>query len=212
MKKSNGLIGILIIWTVWMGGPIAALGKETPAISCSGIVKAESSARVECGNVSLSVKAAVDSNRSKIGPTKTLSRTESSGQFRGNSDMPNKVRELIEEVSLKLELNPRLLKAVAMAESGGKQEAVSRAGAVGVMQLMPGIARGRGVNPYDVEQNILGGGLYLKRQLERHNGNIPLALAAYNAGPGNVQKYGGIPPFTETEEYISRVLANMGRD
>jgi soluble lytic murein transglycosylase-like protein len=77
------------------------------------------------------------------------------------------------------------------------------------MQLMPGTARELGVNPYDTEQNILGGAMYLKRQMDRF-GSLPLALAAYNAGPGAVEKYGGISPYEETKRYIANVLSMIG--
>ncbi|MDR0906220.1 MAG: lytic transglycosylase domain-containing protein [Oscillospiraceae bacterium] len=104
-----------------------------------------------------------------------------------------------------------LLKAVARSESNFRSDAVSRAGAVGVMQLMPATAAGLGVtDPLDPEQNIMGGAKYLRQQLDAFDGDTRLALAAYNAGPGNVRKYGGVPPFKETQNYVQKVMSLAG--
>lgn len=106
-----------------------------------------------------------------------------------------------------------LLKAVAKAESSFQPDVTSKCGAMGVMQLMPGTAKSLGVtDPYDAEQNIMGGAKYLSSMLDKYDGNTSLALAAYNAGSGAVQKYGGIPPYPETQNYVKRVLGYAGQD
>lgn len=106
-----------------------------------------------------------------------------------------------------------LLKAMGKAESGFNANAVSPAGAQGVMQLMPATAKSLGVeDPFDARSNIMGGAKYIAQKLQQYNGDVDLALAAYNAGSGNVAKYGGVPPFAETRNYIARIKGYMNSD
>ena len=113
---------------------------------------------------------------------------------------------MIKEAAARYQVDPRLVAAVAQTESGGNQEAVSPAGAVGVMQLMPETAAGLGVNPYDKRQNIEGGAKYLRQMMDTFGGDVQKAVAAYNAGPQAVKEYNGIPPYRETQDYVNKVL------
>ena len=117
-----------------------------------------------------------------------------------------KLSNLIESAARKYKVDPKLVAAVAEVESNGRQEAVSQAGAIGVMQLMPDTAASLGVDPYDKQQNVEGGAKYLRQMLDTFGGDLKKAVAAYNAGPGAVKAYGGIPPYKETQNYVNKVL------
>lgn len=119
--------------------------------------------------------------------------------------------DIFNEVSNEYGVNVNLLKAVAKAESDFDTEAVSYCGAQGIMQLMPTTAESLGVeDPFDARQNITGGAKMLAYLLDDYNGNVTLALAAYNAGSGSVSKYGGVPPYKETLGYIDRINDILG--
>jgi soluble lytic murein transglycosylase len=118
----------------------------------------------------------------------------------------------IQLVCQRYSLDRKLVKAVIRAESGYNAQAVSPKGAAGLMQLMPGTSRDLGVlDPFDPYQNIDGGARYLRAMLNRFGNDVILALAAYNAGPESVQKYGGVPPYDETQTYVQRVLDYYSR-
>ena len=120
----------------------------------------------------------------------------------------NEINNLISKYADKNGLDEDFVKAVINQESGFNPNATSHCGAMGLMQLMPATAQGLGVtNAYDAEQNIEGGTKYLKGLMDRFGNDKSLALAAYNAGPNAVKKYGGIPPYAETQNYVKKVLS-----
>ncbi len=126
----------------------------------------------------------------------------------GRADKPSgKVAEAISAAAARYGIDPAVLSAVVQCESGWRPDAVSPRGAMGLMQLMPKTAGLLGVtDPFDVEQNVDAGARYLREQLDRFGGDLSLALAAYNAGPGAVTRFGGIPPYAETEQFVAKVL------
>jgi soluble lytic murein transglycosylase-like protein len=118
--------------------------------------------------------------------------------------------KLIREAAAKFKVDATLIRSVMQTESAFNALAVSRAGALGLMQLMPDLAEELGVeDPFDPRENIMAGARHLRRLLDRHDGDVTLALAAYNAGPAAVAKYGTVPPFRETQDYVERVTDLM---
>jgi hypothetical protein len=165
------------------------------------------------GQISVTSPAA-DGSAAGLPAAKTTGGTAFSGMLQRavNSGSPKSLDTIFDEASQKYHVPKKLLKAVAKAESGFQADAVSSCGAEGVMQLMPSTAAALGVaNPFDAEQNVMGGAQYLSGLLNKY-GDQKLALAAYNAGSGNVAKYGGIPPFAETRNYVQKVLGYAGED
>ena len=123
----------------------------------------------------------------------------------GNADIDSIMTDAAAEYNVPV----NLIHAVAQAESGYNQDARSEAGAIGVMQLMPETAEGLGVDPTDLRGNIYGGAKYLRQLMDTFGGDIQKVIAAYNAGPGAVQKHGGIPPYEETQNYVQKVMGNL---
>ncbi|PID27015.1 MAG: hypothetical protein CR982_07515 [Candidatus Cloacimonadota bacterium] len=124
--------------------------------------------------------------------------------------MTKRYSKFIDSYSEKIGVDSALVKSIVLNESGGDYRAVSNKGAKGLMQLMDSTAKDLKVsNPFDPYQNLKGGINYLKKMLEKYNNDIDLSLAAYNAGPGNVDKYKGIPPFKETENYVKKVKESI---
>jgi soluble lytic murein transglycosylase-like protein len=119
---------------------------------------------------------------------------------------------MLHQAALAQGLTPELVRSVAKAESGLRPDAISPKGAVGLMQLMPGTAAALHVAADNPAENAKGGATYLRQLLLQYNGNAALALAAYNAGPSAVARYGGVPPYPETRRYVVRVLTELAKE
>ena len=129
----------------------------------------------------------------------------------GDSNMRQKIDTCIETAGRKYDVPTDLIRAIIKAESGFQPHVVSSAGAKGLMQLMPETAKDLGVrNPFSIKDNIDGGVRYFKQMMDRFDGDVRLSLAAYNAGPGTVERYNGVPPYRETLRYIRNVLKYSG--
>ncbi len=136
---------------------------------------------------------------------------EVSEEDAGTDEQPSDLDSIFATVAASTGVNVNLLKAVAQAESGLDTEAVSSGGALGIMQLMPSVCNSYGVtDPFDATQNITAGAELLSWLMDRYDGDVTLTLAAYNAGYGNVDKYGGVPPFSQTYAFIDKVMGIYG--
>ena len=130
---------------------------------------------------------------------------------RNSPSTPPTVAGAVAGAAFASQISPDLIEAVAWRESRSRPGVVSRAGAIGEMQLMPATARSLGVDPYDSNQNYQGGAAYLSGLLRRYNDDLILALAAYNAGPGAVDRWRGVPPYKETRDYVAAVLDRLSQ-
>lgn len=196
---------------------------STRVSAITGATPAGSSATGAAGDTSFSAALAAASgtapatasSSSTTTPSVTTAQapqpgTDTSGVL-SDPSIPAKLRPLIVSAAREAGVDPALVAAVARAESGFRVDAGSRAGARGLMQLMPGTAAGLGVTDIlDPAQNLRAGSRYLKQQIDTF-GDLRLALAAYNAGPGAVRRYGGVPPYAETQTYVTRVLGYYDR-
>lgn len=122
----------------------------------------------------------------------------------------NSVKATIVKHAIEMGVDPAIALSIARTESGFRHEARSSHGAVGVYQLMPSTARRMGLNPYSLNDNIKGGIMYYKKMYNMF-GSVELALAAYNAGPGNVKKYNAVPPYGETRRFVSKIMSDVNR-
>ncbi len=178
----------------------------------------QSSAKTDFGSLllgpqAMNVKANIIKNTSAqtfnnaIKEINSTNAVQNVSQTSGTSK--SQILSMISKVCEKHGVDEKLVKALIKQESGFNTQATSKVGAMGLMQLMPATAKGLGVqDAYNPMQNVDGGVRYLKSMLNKYNGNIILALAAYNAGPGAVDKYDGVPPYPETQNYVKNILAN----
>ena len=149
-------------------------------------------------------------NKTKIEVTKNLSEIPTVKPSNQSLTRLNKYDDIINHASETFGVDKNIIKSVILAESSAKENAVSSANAKGLMQIIDSTAKYLGVNNvWDPKENIMGGAKYLSQLLRRYNGDLKFALAGYNAGPGNVDKYNGIPPFTETQTYVKRVIGYL---
>jgi len=180
-----------------------------PSISCNAAHFSDN-LPLAPGAISQSPTSTPPTNRNNR-PSPASGRPGKNNGIHDDAGVKETIENCIQEAAQKYDLAPGLIKAVIKAESDFRVDAVSVAGAQGLMQLMPATAKDLGVsNPFDIRQNIDGGVRYLRHMFDLFDGDTRLALSAYNAGPGNVHKYGGDVPFPETRRYVARVLASVG--
>ena len=167
--------------------------------------KAQLSSASQSGVASSSFQDLLNSSTAAYAATDAYRTMQTAGYSSADLDA------YFQEAAATYNLPVDLLKAVAKQESNFQSEVVSSSGAVGIMQLMPGTASYLGVtDSYDPYQNIMGGAKLLAQLSEHYQGDLSLTLAAYNAGSGAVDKYGGIPPYTETQNFVAKIKASLG--
>ena len=171
--------------------------------------KVESSTKNSVFNVDLPPNIKTTSSIPFGSLSKNISKISQPSTQNEKLSSKDKILDYVKNISKNYGVEEKLVQALIKQESAFNPNAISKAGAMGLMQLMPKTAKSLGVNnPLDPKENIEGGVKYLKQMLDKYNGNKILALAAYNAGPGAVDKYSGVPPYAETQNYVRAVLKN----
>jgi soluble lytic murein transglycosylase-like protein len=215
-KQSDGAAAGMNI-ADYLKNPV--LRTQTARLPRMGAVASSAAAGPRSSDIAEEAKAAprlqpTVSGRSAAGSSSrsgTPSARSTLQDFRSESSGGHPVETAVQKAAAKYNLSPELIRSVIRAESNFQADAVSPAGARGLMQLMPETARELGVtNSFDVQQNVDGGARYLRQMLDRFGGDVKRALAAYNAGPGAVEQYDGDVPFNETRQYVKRVLRYAG--
>jgi soluble lytic murein transglycosylase-like protein len=179
----------------------------TPAVDEHGkrvFVNADSPKQRHGGTIGFASTASPAAPRFSAPSLSEVQAGSSANETLGGAD--GKLDRIVRDAAARHNMDPALVKAVISTESGWNSQAVSRKGAVGLMQLIPGTAQRFGVgNPFDPAQNVEGGTTYLKSLLDRYNGDLNKSLAAYNAGEGAVDRSGGVPAYRETQRYVQKV-------
>jgi soluble lytic murein transglycosylase-like protein len=187
------------------------LRTQTARLPRMSAVASSAAAGPRSSDIADEAKAASRLQPTVSGRSGTRSARSTLQDFRSESSGGHPVETAVQKAAAKYNLSPELIRSVIRAESNFQADAVSPAGARGLMQLMPETAKELGVtNSFDVQQNVDGGARYLRQMLDRFGGDLKRALAAYNAGPGAVEQYDGDVPFSETRQYVQRVLRYAG--
>ncbi len=199
------LVGMLVLWAIPAHGQIVSYRDDSGK---RVFINSEPASTTRSSRIPL-LKTAANGAALRTTQSSFATSPEMSAIDQANRE---KIEQMIREVSARYRVDPALVRAVMQTESNWNSSAVSRKGALGLMQLVPGTAQQLGVNnAFDPKQNLDGGVRYLHTLLERYNGDLDKALAAYNAGPGAVDRAGGIPRYRETRNYVQKVTDSYFR-
>ncbi len=199
------LVGMLVLWAIPAHGQIVSYRDDSGK---RVFINSEPASTTRSSRIPL-LKTAANGAALRTTQSSFATSPEMSAIDQANRE---KIEQMIREVSARYRVDPALVRAVMQTESNWNSSAVSRKGALGLMQLIPGTAQQLGVhNAFDPKQNLDGGVRYLHTLLERYNGDLDKALAAYNAGPGAVDRAGGIPRYRETRNYVQKVTDSYFR-